>query len=320
VDYLSSFITREAVLSSKIEGTQATLGEILADEAGALVDRSPSDLQEVRNYIVALDYGLKRLSELPLSLRLLKEIHEKLMKGVRGDTSTPGEFRRSQNWIGRPGCLLNQATYVPPPPSELMNCLGEFEKFLHVPFKPPLIQIAMAHYQFEAIHPFLDGNGRVGRLLITLFLVERKILPSPLLYLSAYFESTRDQYYANLRAITEEGNWQRWLEYFLQGVARQAEDAISRAERINKKLAQWRKQVAGSSTKAPMLIIDLLAANPFLTIKKVAKDLKIAFTTAQRAVEKLEKLSIIKEVTRAKRDRTYCAKVILDILDEPAKN
>jgi len=313
------FIRREAVLSSRIEGTQATLGELLAAEAEAHVDRSPADLREVANYVTALEYGVKRLKELPLSLRLIREIHEKLMKGVRGDTSTPGEFRRSQNWIGRPGCLLNDATYVPPPPSELMNCLGELEKFLHAPFKPPLVQIALAHYQFEAIHPFLDGNGRVGRLLITLFLVERKILPSPLLYLSAYFESTRDQYYANLRAITEEGNWQRWLEYFLQGVARQAEDAISRSERINKKLAQWRKRVAGSSTKAPMLIIDLLAANPFLTIKKVAKELKIAFTTAQRAIEKLEKLSIIKEVTRAKRDRTYCAKVILDILDEPAK-
>ena len=313
------FIRREAVLSSRIEGTQATLGELLAAEAEAHVDRAPADLREVANYVTALEYGVKRLQELPLSLRLIREIHEKLMKGVRGETSTPGEFRRSQNWIGRPGCLLNDATYVPPPPSELMNCLGELEKFLHVSFKPPLIQIALAHYQFEAIHPFLDGNGRVGRLLITLFLVERKILPSPLLYLSAYFESTRDQYYTNLRAITEEGNWQRWLEYFLQGVARQAEDAISRSERINKKLAQWRKQVAGSSTKTPLLVIDLLATNPFLTVKKVAKELKIAFTTAQRAIEKLEKMSIVKEVTQAKRDRTYCAKVILDILDEPAK-
>ena len=313
------FIRREAVLSSRIEGTQATLGELLAAEAEAHVDRSPADLREVANYVTALEYGVKRLKELPLSLRLFREIHEKLMKGVRGDASTPGEFRRSQNWIGRPGCLLNEATYVPPPPSELMNCLGELEKFLNVPFKLPLIQVAMAHYQFEAIHPFLDGNGRVGRLLITLFLVERKILPSPLLYLSAYFESTLDQYYANLRGITEEGNWQKWLEYFLQGVARQAEDAVSRSERINKKLAQWRKQVVGSSTKTPVMLIDLLAANPFLTVKKVAKELKIAFTTAQRAVEKLEKLSIIKEVTRAKRDRTYCAKVILNILDEPAK-
>ncbi|MBI2337114.1 MAG: Fic family protein [Deltaproteobacteria bacterium] len=314
------FIRREAVLSSRIEGTQATLGEILAAEAEAHVNRSPADLREVANYVVALEYGVKRLKDLPLSLRLIREIHEKLMKGVRGETSTPGEFRHSQNWIGRPGCLLNEARYVPPPPSELMNCLGEFEKFLHGPFKPPLIQVALAHYQFEAIHPFLDGNGRVGRLLITLFLVEHKILPSPLLYLSAYFESTRDQYYAHLRAITEEGNWQRWLEYFLQGVAHQAEDAISRSERINKKLVQWRKLVAGASTKTPMLVIDLLAANPFLTVKKVAKELGIAFTTAQRAIEKLEKISIIKEVTQAKRDRTYCAKVILDILDEPAQH
>ena len=185
------FIKREAVESSRIEGTQATLGELLAADAGATVERSPEDLREVANYVAALDHGIKLLKRLPLSLRLVKEIHARLMHGVRGGVSTPGEFRRSQNWIGPAGCTLTNATYVPPPPEQLMACLGDWEKFLHDRALPPLVQVALAHYQFEAIHPFLDGNGRVGRLMITLFLVERGILPTPLLYLSAIFEATR---------------------------------------------------------------------------------------------------------------------------------
>ena len=220
------FVKREAVFSSRIEGTRATLGELLALEAGAMVDRSPDDLREVGNYVVALEYGVKRLKQLPLSLRLVKELHEKLMKGVRGEIATPGEFRRSQNWIGAPGSTLTNATYIPPPPSELMSCLGEWEKFLHDRSLPPLVQAALMHSQFEAIHPFLDGNSRVGRLLITLFLVERGLLPTPLLYLSAFFEATKRDYYDRLQAVTERGEWSAWIEYFLNGVARQAEDSL----------------------------------------------------------------------------------------------
>jgi Fic family protein len=273
----------------------------------------------VANYVVAIEYGIGRLKTLPLSLRLIKEIHEKLMKKVGGEVSTPGEFRRSQNWIGRPGATLNYASYVPPPPSELMNCLGALEKFLHDETLPPLIQIALAHYQFEAIHPFLDGNGRVGRLLITLFLVERKILPTPLLYLSAFFEARRDQYYDRLQGITNKGDWNGWLEYFLEGVALQAEDALSRAERINKKVAAWRVAVAGLSSQTPLLLVEKLAANPYLTVKKAAKEFKVAFTTADRAIRNLERLRIVKQVGQAKRDRTYCAKALLDILEEPVR-
>lgn len=312
------FIRREAVLSSRIEGTQATLGELLAAEAGAHVERSPADLREVANYVVALEYGIKQLPKLPLSLRLIRELHEKLMKGVREEISTPGEFRRSQNWIGRPGSTLSDATYVPPPPFHLTDCLGDFEKFLHDTSLPPLIQIALLHYQFEAIHPFLDGNGRVGRLLITLFPIERKILPTPLLYLSAFFEATRNQYYAKLRNVTKEGNWQEWLEYFLTGVSKQSEDALMRAEQINQKLMEWRKKVSDFSSKRPMLLIEQLAKNPFLTVKKTAQELGVAFTTAARTIENLEKLSIVKQVNEAKRDRVYCAKEILDILEKPA--
>ena len=179
------FVKREAVLSSRIEGTQATLGELLSVEAGAAVERSPADLREVANYVTALEYGVRRLETLPLSLRLVHELHARLMAGVRGDAATPGRFRRSQNWIGRPGCTLATATYVPPPPHRLVDCLGAWETFQHDTSLPPLVQVGLAHSHFEAIHPFLDGNGRVGRLLITLFLVERDILPAPLLYPSA---------------------------------------------------------------------------------------------------------------------------------------
>jgi len=312
------FVRREAVLSSRIEGTQATLGELLAAEAGAVVSRSPADLREVANYVVALEYGIKRLPKLPLSLRLVRELHARLMKGVRGNQATPGEFRRSQNWIGPPGCSLSNATYVPPPSSEMMNCLGAWEKFLHVTNLPPLIQVGLVHSQFEAIHPFLDGNGRIGRLLITLFLVERGILPSPLLYLSAFFEATRRDYYDRLLAVTERGEWEAWIEYFLNGVARQAEDTLNRAERINKLLEKWRMSVAGSSSKVPATLVDRLAENPYWTIKRLAQRLEVAYTTAQRAMERLESLGILTETTDARRDRVYCATAILKILEEPA--
>ncbi|MBI3450764.1 MAG: Fic family protein, partial [Acidobacteria bacterium] len=201
------FVRREAVLSSRIEGTRATLGELLAAEAGAVSDRSPDDLREVANYVAALERGVKLLQKLPLSLRLVRNLHGTLMQGVRGNQATPGEFRRSQNWIGAPGADASRATYVPPPPDEMMTCLGAWEKFLHDRSLPPLVHVALAHYQFEAIHPFLDGNGRVGRLMITLFLIERSILPAPLLYLSAFFEATRRDYYDHLRSVSERGAW-----------------------------------------------------------------------------------------------------------------
>ncbi|HEV2118437.1 MAG TPA: Fic family protein, partial [Terriglobales bacterium] len=214
------FVRREAVLSSKIEGTQATLGELLAAEAGAAVERSPQDLHEVGNYVVALEHGVSRLKKLPLCVRLTRELHEKLMTGVRGHHATPGRFRTVQNWIGTPGSTIATASYIPPPPGEVEPCLAAWEKFLQQSKLPPLVTIALAHYQFEAIHPFLDGNGRVGRLLITLFLIERKILPTPLLYLSAFFEASRRDYYDGLRGVSERGAWNDWLEYFLLGVAR----------------------------------------------------------------------------------------------------
>lgn len=313
------FVTREAVLSSKIEGTQATIGEVLAYNAGVDVKHDPDDLQEVQNYIQALDYGLKRLEELPLSVRLIKEIHQHLMQGVRGAHATPGEFRRSQNWIGPAGCTLNTAKFVPPPVEFLLDCLGDFEKFLHDRQLPPLIHAAVCHYQFEAIHPFLDGNGRVGRLLIMLLLIEKKVLPSPILYLSAFFEATRDEYYRQLYNLSASGSWREWFIYFLGGVALQSEDALSRAERINDLLSLWKLKVANTSSHVAVDIIERFAMNPILTINKITEELNIAFSTAQRGIQKLLEEGIIQQVNEGKRSRVYCATEILDILEEPAK-
>ena len=241
------------------------------------------------------------------------------MQGVRGSHATPGEFRRSQNWIGSPGCTLNTAKFVPPPPDNLMDCLGELENFLHDRSLPPLIHIALCHYQFEAIHPFLDGNGRVGRLLIMLLLVEQRMLPSPLLYLSAFFEATRDEYYKQLYNVSSKGTWHEWLIYFLSGVAVQSEDVLSRAERINELLNQWKIDVASSGSQVPVDLVQHLAVNPYFTTSKIAEDLEIAYSTAQRGVQKLEAAGIIKKTNDNKRDKVYCATAILNILEEPTK-
>ena len=310
------FIRKEAVFSSRIEGTQASLGELLAGEAGAAVEQSPADLHEVGNYVVALEYGVRRLDSLPLSLRLVRELHERLMRGVRGDISTPGEFRRSQNWIGSPGSTLEDATHVPPPPADLMDCLAAWERHLHDESMPPLVHAALIHAQFEAIHPFLDGNGRVGRLLITLLMVQRNVLPSPLLYLSAYFERTRQEYYARLLGITERGEWEEWLVYFLDGVAVQAEDAIERIQRIESLLSGWNLELVRERSRVPERALDLFSGNPFWTVGALAERLEVAFTTAQRAVSRLEALGAVSRIGDERRDRVYCAQGILDVLEE----
>lgn len=312
------FIAREAVLSSKIEGTQATIGEILAFSAGASI-KPTADLQEVYNYISALDFGLQRLQELPLSLRLLKEIHAVLMHNVRGDSANPGQFRKLQNWIGSPGSTIQTAKFVPPPVDKLEHCLHDFELFLHNRQLPPLIHIALCHYQFETIHPFLDGNGRIGRLLITLLLLEHQLLPTPLLYLSAFFEADKDAYYTHLFNVSSKGSWHEWLTYFLNGVTLQSEDALSRAERINSLLDTWKLQVADTSSAVPIKLIEQCAVNPYLTTKKMAQELDIAYSTAQRAIEKLEAQNIVRQVGNNKRDKLYCATQILTILEEPTQ-
>jgi len=274
-------------------------------------------LREVGNYVVALEHGITRLGKIPICVRLVRELHKKLMTGVRGEQAAPGQFRKTQNWIGKPGSTIQTASFIPPPPDEVEPCLAAWERFLHESNLPPLVTIGLAHYQFEAIHPFRDGNGRVGRLLITLFLIERKILPTPLLYLSAFFEASRRDYYDSLRAVSERSAWHEWIEYFLLGVARMSEDALSRATRINDVISLWRKKLAGEPSASR--IIELLSANPFITATGAARQLSIAFTTAQRAIQRLEQNRVVRRTTDARRNRVFCAQELLDILEEPAQ-
>ena len=230
---IGPFVRREAVLSSRIEGTQASLSDLFFFEAAPQQHRGPEDVREVANYVNALEYGLKRIETLPISSRLIRELHGHLMAEVRGGERAPGELRRVQNWIGPEGCSLDEATYVPPPPQELPGALGALEEFIHGPSDlPPLIRFALVHYQFEAIHPFLDGNGRIGRLLITLGLGSEGLLPHPLLYLSDFFEKNRKEYYRLLLAVTTHGRWEPWIRFFLRGVADQSRDAILRARAL----------------------------------------------------------------------------------------
>ena len=313
---VAPFIRKEAVLSSRIEGTQTTLGELLAAEAGAPVERSLLDLREVGNYVTALEYGLRRVDSLPLSLRFVRELHERLMRGVHGDITAPGEFRRVQNWISGPSSILADENYVPPPPSELMDCLSAWERFLHDESLPPLIHAALIHAQFEAIHPFLDGNGRVGRLLITLLLAQRGVLPQPLLYLSAYFERTRQDYYSHLLNVTERGEWEEWLVYFLNGVAAQADETIEKMLRIDELLSGWKLELERDRSRLPERALDQFAANPFWTVGALAEQMEVAYPSAQRAINRLESLGVVSLVGEARRNRVYCAQALLDVLGE----
>ncbi len=315
------FIRREAVFSSRIEGTQASLADLFTYEAVQLsLFDLPDDVREVHNYVRALEYGLERMQDFPLSLRLIREIHAVLMEGVRGETQTPGEFRRSQNWIGAPGATLSEASYVPPPAPEMWKALDAFEKFLHTPSPlPPLIRIGLIHYQFEAIHPFLDGNGRVGRLLITLLLCAWDLLPSPLLYLSPYFEAHRAQYYARLQAVSSQGAWEAWLLFFLKGVAVQARDAVIRIKRLQALRNRYRALLQDTRTSARLLqVIDLLFEKPVVQTRQVQADLNLtSFTTAQRYLDRLREMGIVREITGKARNRIYKAEEILAALEQP---
>ncbi len=310
------FIRREAVLSSRIEGTQSSLSDLLFFEATKL--EKQRDVKEVQNYVHAIEYGLKRLEELPLSLRLIRELHNILMEGVCGERATPGEFRQSQNWIGPPGCTLNEATFVPPPTPEMLDALDQLEKFLHADTDlPPLAELALIHYQFEAIHPFLDGNRRIGRLLITLFLCQQGILTKPLLYLSAFFERHRQEYYELLLGISQRGAWRRWIEFFLQAVVEQSNDAVRRARRLLG-LHQSYYQTSLEKRLPPTAgqLIELIFMRPVINVSVVREFLRVTFPAAQKAINALEKEGILTEITGGKRNKTYTAEEILKILEE----
>ena len=314
---IQPYIRREAVLSSRIENTQAGMDDLFFFEADESEPPRVPDVREVANYVHAMEYGLERLKSLPVSGRLVREIHQRLMSGVRGGHATPGEFRRSQNWIGSPGCTLMQATYVPPPVPDMMDALSAWEKYLNeAPKEPPLIQCALMHCQFEAIHPFLDGNGRVGRLLITFLLCERGLLSLPLLYLSAFFEKHRDEYYRRLLAVSRQGDWRGWIEYFLRGVATQAKDASDNAGAIldlNQEI-QDRVRAAGNAPRHTLRIVDRLFRNPVVSVSNLAKELDLQYKSVQRGLEFLQDLGILKEVTGQRRNRLYLSPTLIDIL------
>jgi Fic family protein len=318
------FIRREAVLSSRIEGTETDIADLYGYEAGQLPlpglgrpGASESDAREVLNYVRALEYGLERLDTLPVSLRLLRELHERLMEGVRGERATPGEFRRSQNWIGRPGCTLNEADFVPPPPAEMSAALGAFEKYLHEKDdQPELVRLAFIHYQFEAIHPFIDGNGRIGRLLVSLLLVHWGLLPLPLLYLSAFFEGHRDEYYDLLFAVSERGAWKEWVEFFLRGVAEQARDAIGRAKRLQDLQVEWRSQLQEVGLPAWMLgLADLLFETPLVSAQMVQKRFGVSHPTAMKGLRRLEDMGIVREITGKERNKLYLSTAVVDTVE-----
>ncbi|MCK4431358.1 MAG: Fic family protein [Candidatus Aminicenantes bacterium] len=314
---VAPYIRKEAVQSSRIEGTQASLSDIFYYEASKEKPKH-ADVLEVLNYVRAMNYGLSRLKELPLSLRLVREIHLKLMEGVRGEKMKPGEFRTTQNWIGPPGCSLADAAYVPPPIPEMNEALGNWEKFLHSDNSiTPLIKCALIHYQFEAIHPFLDGNGRVGRLLISFYLCEKGYLEYPILYLSDFFERYRNEYYDLLLGVSQNGNWDAWLKYFIRGVAEQSKVAEGTGYKILGLQKKYRQQLQKESFPMPVFqLLDMLFLNPFVSLPGVGNHLKITWPTAKASVERLVKLGILKEVSGRKRSRIYCAEELLNILAE----
>lgn len=306
--FVSMYVRHEAVLSSQIEGTQSTLEDVLQFEIDAKGQEHPKDVEEVVNYVRSMNYGLKRLDALPLSLRLIREIHDKLLQGVRGANRTPGEFRRSQNWIGPANCTLATATFVPPPVHDMQEALANLEKFLNDEKSyPTLIQCGLAHAQFETIHPFLDGNGRVGRLLITFLLCQRGILKFPLLYLSHYLKFHRAEYYDRLMAIRNDGNWEGWLKFFLKGVCEVSRSATETARKIlelRQKHQTLIRDKAANQTNAALLL-DYLFEQPIVNVRLVEQHVKCAFVTADKLLRQFEELGIVKEVTGGQRNRRY---------------
>jgi Fic family protein len=316
--FLYMYVRKEAVLSSQIEGTQSTLSDLLRFETDAAAGRPVDDVREVSNYVDAMMHGLDRLKTLPISLRLIREMHERLLRGGRGQTISAGEFRRSQNWVGgtRPG----NAIYVPPPVDELMGCLDAFEKFIHQPTPdiPPLIKAGLIHLQFESIHPFLDGNGRLGRLLITLYLCAENVLKQPLLYLSLYFKQHREDYYRLLQEVRERGEWEAWLEFFLDGVAKTADQAFDTATRIVALFDADRARISADAAAAgsALRVHELLKRSAFLTAPVATQKTGLTAPTINAAFGELERLGIVSEVTGRKRGRVYSYRRFVELLSD----
>ena len=316
--FLYSYVRKEAVLSSQIEGTQSSLSDLLLYENAEIPGVPLDDVQEVSNYVAALNHGLRRLrGGFPLSLRLIREIHEVLLAKGRGSHAQPGEFRKSQNWIGgsRPG----NAAYVPPPPEYVTDCLGDLESFLHEEENsiPLLIRAGLVHAQFETIHPFLDGNGRVGRLLITFMLTEKQMLHEPVLYLSLFFKKHRRLYYDRLNGTRNDAGWNQWLDFFLQGVRDTANQAVQTAIEIDKLFRGDKEKIEQFGRGAPsaLLIYQLAQSNPILSIKHAARESKLSFPTASAAIQRLTDAGILEESSGKRRDRLFLYAKYLDALN-----
>lgn len=312
------FIRREAVLSSRIEGRRASLVDLYCYESAQnSFFEDTSDVREVHNYMRALDHGLEHSKTLPVNLRLMREMHGILMEGVRGEHLTPGEFRRSQNWIGPPGSTIENAAIVSPPVDEMHPALDALEKFINSPSDiPQLARLGLIHYQFEAIHPFLDGNGRIGRLLVILLLIEWGLISQPLLYLSAFFEAHLLDYYDRLLAVSRHGEWENWLLFFLKGVSSQSLDAITRIERLGQLRNAYRERLRSERAAGRLLqTLDVLFERPILNIRQLEAALDVPYRTAERYIERLEEIGILREVTGQARNRLYQADEILQTLE-----
>lgn len=312
--FVSMYVRKEALMSSQIEGTQATLEDVLDP---LIEDNTNRNVAEVVNYIKATEYAIRRLHELPLCNRLLKETHAILMEGVRGQEKNPGEFRCSQNWIGGKGSTLRNAKYIPPSPDDMTEAMSDLEKYINADDRlDGLIRAALIHYQFETIHPFLDGNGRIGRLLITLFLMEKKILTTPALYISYFLKKNRVEYYDRMTEVRSKGNYEQWVKFFLQALAESAKDAISAIDELTALHDKNVDLVAGMgrASKNAMLVFRYLEANPIIEIGKTAEALGITFGTASNVVERLSSAGILEQTTTGRRNRTFAYKDYLAIL------
>lgn len=304
--FVAMYVRQEAVLSSQIEGTQSTLEDVLQFEIDAKGDDRPKDVEEVVNYVGAMNYGLERMRHLPLSKRLIREIHEKLLAGLRGSNKEPGEFRRSQNWIGPSGCTLTTATFVPPPPAEMARALDDLERFLHDESQLVLVHCGLVHAQFETIHPFLDGNGRVGRLLITFLLCQRGVLQRPLLYLSQFLKRNRAEYYDRLTAVRERGEWEAWLKFFLRGVGEVSREATETARRITTLRERDRTALQSQVTNpAALTLLDRLYEQPICTAKMAEEWLDCSYSTANKMIGQFVSAGLLREMTGFGRNRRY---------------
>ncbi len=313
--FVAMYVRKEAVLSSQIEGTQASLVDLLEYESERATRNLPADIGEVVNYVRAVNYGIDRLQELPISLRLIRDIHAVLLEGVRGGEREPGEFRKSQNWIGPGGCSLLQATFVPPPPQEMGTAIGDLELFIHNPSPMPvLLKMGLVHAQFETIHPFLDGNGRIGRLLITLMLCEQGILSQPLLYLSYYFKQNRQEYYDRLMAVRLKGDWEGWLKFFLRGVYEVSRQATDTAKRVISLREEHRRLVDGFRGAANGLrLLDKLYYNPIINVKTAQDLLRVTMVSANNMVTQFEEAGLISQISPGKRNRVFAYQPYLDL-------